>query len=88
MGNSKIVIEINLGEGCFTLPRTMTGLPEVSKYLPEVVLPSAGYSNVSGRNNKRVGWKVKKTVEISIGMLFLHDCTHYHGDWWLYLTEE
>ena len=84
--NSKIVIEINLGEGCFTSPRT-TGLHEVSRYLPEVVLPSGRYSNVPGRNNKCVGGK-KNPVEISIGMLFLHDCTHYLGDWWLYLAED
>ena len=47
-GNSKIVIERNLGEGCFTSLRTMTGLPEVSKYLPEVVLPSAWYRQCHG----------------------------------------
>ena len=43
VANSKIVIEINLVEGCFTSPRTMTGLSEVSKYPPEVVLPSTWY---------------------------------------------
>ena len=34
---------------------------EVSKYLPEVVLLSARYSNVSGRNNKCPGGKVKNS---------------------------
>ena len=59
--NSKIVIEINLGDGYLTLLRTMTGLPEDFKYLPGVVLPSARYSNVSGRNNKCVSVKVKNS---------------------------
>ena len=35
--------------------------------------------SLHGRNNKCVGGKVK-TVDISIGMLFLHECTYYASE--------
>ena len=46
-GNTKFILEGNLREGCFTSLRTMAGLPEVSKYLTEVVLPSAWYRQIT-----------------------------------------
>ena len=38
-----------------------------------------GITNFWQENNKK--WK------FPLDLLFLLDCTHYHGDWWLYIAE-
>ena len=70
VGNSKIVIDINLGEWCFTSSRTITGLPEVSKYLPEVVLPSAWYRQCHGEELQMRGRESKKQWKFPLECCF------------------